>query len=135
MTRKTFDNLGHLQQAVMLTVWEMGEATVQQVLDRLTQERPLRYMTILSVMRRLEKAGWLEHRTEERTYVYRATSSHEKEAGRSLSHFVNRLFRGDSRLMMQCLIENQELTDEDLKAISKMINARRKERSNDTGSG
>ncbi|MFH1738179.1 MAG: BlaI/MecI/CopY family transcriptional regulator [bacterium] len=131
VTGKTFDDLGPLQQAVMQTVWEMGEATVQQVLDRLTQEKPHRYTTILSIMQRLEKAGWLEHRTVDRTYIYRATSTHESEAARSLKNFVNRVFRGNSQLMLQYFIKEQELSDKDLKALSDMIKARRKEKSDD----
>lgn len=134
MSRKTLDNLGHLQQAIMLSVWELGEATVQQVYDQLNQDKPLQYMSILSVMRRLEKAGWLEHRTEGRTFIFRATSSHEEEAGRSLNDIQKRLFGGNSRLMMQCLLDSQSLDEEDLKVLSKMINAKRKGKSHDRGS-
>ena len=115
----------------MQTVWEMGEATVQQVLDRLTQEKPHRYTTILSIMQRLEKAEWLEHRTVDRTYIYRATSTHEREAARSITNFVNRVFRGNSQLMLQYFIKEQELSDKDLKTLSDMIKERRKEKLDD----
>lgn len=131
MDERTLNDLGHVQQAIMLIVWEMGEATVQQIYDRLIQERRIRYTTILTIMRRLEKAGWLEHRSEERTFIYRATSTHKKEAHRSLWDFIDRVFGGDSRLMLRCFIESQEISDDDFKELAKMINSRRRRKRDD----
>ena len=44
MARGSIDKLGALQKAVMEAVWELGEATVQQVRDRLgaSRCRPIR---------------------------------------------------------------------------------------------
>src|SRR5262245_29017937 len=71
MARKSLDDLGVLQKAVMETVWELGEATVQQVLDRLGRDRDKSpaYTTILTVLQKLEKGGWVTHRAEGRSYV------------------------------------------------------------------
>jgi len=127
MSRKSMDHLGSLQKAVMDTVWEQGEATVQQVLDRLGRHKPLAYTTILSAMQKLEKAGWLKHREEGRTYVYQPTRSREEEGKNSLRKFVDRVFGGDALLLFQHLLEDQDLSTEDLAALKKMIDQRRKE--------
>jgi len=50
----TIDALGALQKCVMETIWELGEATVGQVRDRLQREPQPAYTTILSVMQKLE---------------------------------------------------------------------------------
>ena len=46
MTGRSLDDLGDLQAAVMEVVWELGEATVGQVRDRLTGEKELAYTTL-----------------------------------------------------------------------------------------
>ena len=128
MARKSIDDLGELQKAVMETVWGGGEVTVQQVRDRLGREPTPAYTTILSVMQKLEKAGWLTHRPEGRSYLYRATRSREEEGSTSLRTFTRRVFGGDPLLLFQHLIDDKELSDSDLTALKKMIDQRRKER-------
>jgi predicted transcriptional regulator len=127
MAPKSIDTLGKLQKAVMDTVWQLGEATVQQVLDRLSGDRPLAYTTILSAMQKLEKAGWLEHREEGRTYVYRPTRSRAEEGKNSLRKFMDQVFGGDPLLLFQHLLDNEDIDAADLAALKKMIEQRRKE--------
>ena len=111
----------------METVWELDEATVQHVLERLSRTKPLAYTTVLSAMQKLEKAGWLKHREEGRTYVYQPTRSREEEGKNSLRKFVDRVFDGDALLLFQHLLEDHDLSADDLAALKKMIDQRRKE--------
>jgi predicted transcriptional regulator len=128
MARGSIDKLGALQKAVMEAVWELGEATVQQVRDRLGREPLPAYTTVLSVMQKLEKAGWLSHRAEGRSYLYRPVRSREEAGASSLRTFVERVFRGDPMLLFQHLLEDEDLSDEDLKALKTMIERRRRDK-------
>lgn len=127
MTRRNLDDLGDLQRAVVETVWELGQATVRQVRDRLKRRKRHAYTTILSVMQKLEKAGWLRHRTEGRTYVYRVALTREQAGASSLRKFTQRVFRGNPLLLFQHLIESEDLSDTDLAEIRKMIDQKRRE--------
>jgi predicted transcriptional regulator len=94
MPGRSLDDLGELQTAVMNAVWDLGEATVGQVRDRLAAERELAYTTVLSVLQKLEKAGWLKHRADGRSYIYTPRRS-RNDAGRSaLRRFNERMFGG-----------------------------------------
>jgi predicted transcriptional regulator len=128
MGSRSLDDLGELQKAVMEAVWGLGEATVQQARDRLDRDPPLAYTTVLSVMQKLEKAGWLSHRAEGRSYVYRAARSREEEGSTSLRSFTQRVFPGDPLALFQHLLDDKSLSDSDLLALKKMIDQRRKER-------
>ena len=128
MRTKSLDNLGELQKAIMEIVWARGEATSREVQERLSQKRPLAYTSVLSIMQRLEKAGWLRHRADRRTYVYQPAFSREQESRRSLRHFIERVFQGNSQLVIQHLIEQGDLSEEDLLALQKLIHRKRKER-------
>ena len=91
MTRKSLDELGHLQTAIIEALWEMGEATVQQVLDQLSRKKKLAYTTVLSALQKLEKAGWVKHDKEGRTYVYRPKHSRGEEGQRSVRKLLKQV--------------------------------------------
>jgi len=130
MSRRSLDDLGDLQKTVMEIVWTLGEASVNQVKTKLAR-RKLAYTTVLSVMQKLDKAGWLTHREEGRAYVYRPVVT-RAEAGRSsLRQFIDRVCGGDPIAMFQHLLDDQELSAEDLTELRKMIDKRRKELDHD----
>jgi BlaI family transcriptional regulator, penicillinase repressor len=135
MARTSFDRLGVLQKAVMEAVWELGEASVQQVRDRVNREPVPAYTTILSVMQKLEKAGWLTHRAEGRSYVYLPSRSRQEAGATSLRSFIDGVFRGDRLLLFQHLLADENLSDEDLKALKTMIDQRRKDKNKEHHDG
>ncbi len=128
MPKRSLDHLGELQLSVMEMVWELGEATVQDVRKRLKRRKRPAYTTVLTVMQKLEKAGWLEHRREGRAYVYNATRTRTERGSLSLQRFVKRVFGGDPKRMLQHLLDSEELSQTDLAQIRKMIDQRRKEK-------
>ncbi|WP_165251749.1 BlaI/MecI/CopY family transcriptional regulator [Paludisphaera soli] len=125
--RVSIDELGELQKAVMESVWELGEGTVQQVRDRLDRKPPPAYTTILSVMQKLEKAGWLSHRPEGRSYVYVPTRSRDEAGSSTLRTFIERVFGGDPLLLFQRLLDDKELSERELSEIRRMIDQKRRE--------
>ncbi len=129
MTRQRLDELGSLQQAVMEVIWARQEATVEQVRQTLPGRKRPAYTTVLSVLQKLEKSGWVTHRAEGRAYVYSAARSREQAGSSALWRFVDGVFRGDPLLLFEHLIEGDRIDDENLAALRAMIDARRKERS------
>ena len=124
--RESSESLGDLQRAVMETIWDLGEATVHEVQDRLAKQKPLAYTTILSTMQKLEKAGWLKHRADGRIHIFRATRSREEVGAGALKRLVSRAFKGNPLVMFQHLLEDDDLTAEELSEMRAMIDARRK---------
>ena len=131
MGHKPLDNLGELQRTVLETVWELGEASVHEVRERLNRTKRLAYTTVLSAMQKLERLGWLKHRAEGRTYVYQPVQSREEEGTRSVKEFTKRIFKGDPLLLFQRLLDDEELKKEDLVALEKMIKQKKREKNND----
>jgi BlaI family penicillinase repressor len=135
MARASIDRLGSLQKAVMEAVWDLGEATVPQVRDRLDREQTPAYTTVLSVLQKLEKAGWLTHRALGRSYIYVPVRSRQEAGETSVRTFIERVFRGDPLQMFQHLLEDQDLSDDDLKTLKTMIDRRRKEKGKERHDG
>ncbi|MHC4648413.1 MAG: BlaI/MecI/CopY family transcriptional regulator [Planctomycetota bacterium] len=128
MTHRLLDDLGRLQRAVMEAVWDLGEASVHEVRNRLAGRKKLAYTTILSSMQKLEKAGWLQHRNRGKSYIYVPTKTREQAGARSVRKFVDRMFDGSAVLMFQHLMSETNLSDTELAELRKMIDQTGKER-------
>ncbi len=128
MSRQSPDDLGHLQRAVLEIVWQLGEATVHQVREKLTRSRKLAYTTVLTAMQNLEKAGWLRHKTQGKSYIYLTARTRQEAGASSLGRLLKRAFDGDPFLMFQHLIKDSNLKDEQLQTLKKMIDDKRKEK-------
>jgi BlaI family penicillinase repressor len=128
MDRQSLDNLGELQRAVMEVMWRRGEASVHDVLKELSRRKKLAYTTVLTVLQKLEKAGWLAHRNAGKSYIYTPTASGEEAGAGSVRGFLKRVFEGDAVAMFQHLIRESDLSDEELGELRALIDKKRKER-------
>ncbi len=127
MSRKSLESLGQLQRMVIEVIWELGEATVHQVRDRLSRRKKPAYTTVLTAMQKLERAGWLRHRSQGKSYIYMPTRTRQEADASSLKRFVKKAFDGDAMLIFQHLIRQSNLTDEELRQLRKMIDQARKD--------
>ncbi len=120
--------LGDLEADIMSAVWEMGEATVQDVKDALEPKRPLAYTTVMTVMTRLAEKGLLNRHKVGRAYVYTPASTQEKMAGSMLRSLVGRLYDGAAGKAIAHLLETEDGVDEaELDRLEKLIQAKRKD--------
>ena len=60
--KRSRHGLGELQAEVMEMVWDMGEATVTQIHERIGLGRRIMYTTVQVAMQKLAKSGWLKPR-------------------------------------------------------------------------
>ncbi len=128
MSRKSLDHFGELQRAVIEAVWELGEATVREVWKRLCCEKELAYTTVLTAMQRLERDGWLKHRVEGKKHVYLPTRTRAQAGAGSVRKFVQRMFDGNALVLFRQLVEEDQLSDQELRDLQQLINEKRRER-------
>jgi predicted transcriptional regulator len=68
--------LGELEDAVMTRVWQWNRpVTVREVLLDLRTERDIAYTTVMTVLDKLYRKGWLRRERDGRAYRYEAVSS------------------------------------------------------------
>lgn len=70
--------LGSLEREVMRVLWQKGETSGRNILTEVVQVRKIAYTTLLTVIGRLTKKGFVKRRRAERNFVYSPTFS-EKE--------------------------------------------------------
>jgi predicted transcriptional regulator len=124
---KKLHGLGSLQSEVMDLAWEHGDVTVAQVAEAIGRRRHVTYTTVLSAMQKLEKKGWLKHRSAGRAYIYSPTRNREQVGGRTLKELLKTTFQGDPRLLLASLLDETRLSDTELKELRQLIDTRRKE--------
>ncbi|WP_322752360.1 BlaI/MecI/CopY family transcriptional regulator [Frankia sp. Cas3] len=70
--------LGDLERSVMDVLWDTdGWLTAREVAARLDHERDLAYTTVLTVLERLERKGFVQRERAERAHRYQASSSRD----------------------------------------------------------
>lgn len=83
--------LGELELAIMRIVWARDTVTVRDVLDALTQTRPLAYTTVMTIMSRLADKGLLTTTKQGKTYQYRAALTPEAFKAQAVGRAVQSL--------------------------------------------
>ena len=105
---------------VLRLVWETREATVQQVYEGLPDHRHVTYVTVATLLRRLEEKGYLKHRVQGKAFVYTPTAKKEDVIRRTISDLVQRLFGGNPVPLMQHLAQHSGITNEDIERLKKL---------------
>ena len=107
---------------VMAVLWERSSATVAEVRERIPDE--LAYTTVLTVLRTLEEKGHVGHRGEGKAHRYFPLVE-RRVAGRSaLTRLIDTVFNGSPELLLTQLVTERDLSEEQLKRIRKLMDAR-----------
>ena len=115
--------LGDLQLAIMREIWAPREATVAQVHDALRQERGLAPTTIATMLKKMEKKGVVEHRTEGRTFVYRPTVSEHVVTRSMVAALTDRLFSGNVTALVSYLLNEHQIDEQELDELRELVAA------------
>jgi len=111
----------------MQVVWEAGEVTTEDVLDRLRrQDRRLSDGSVRKVLSILAAKGYVSRRPAGRGFRYRAEVPKDQANRHMLLDLVDRAFRGSGALMVASLLGSRAVSDRDLKKIKRMIAEREK---------
>ena len=113
----------------MKVVWQMGEATVKEIQQRLPGDP--HYNSVLTIIRVLERKGRLVHRVEGKTHFYRAGESEEKSRACLLRHLIDQVFGGSAASVVLNLVQAGDLTPKDLDDIRGKIDGMSKEKKDD----
>ena len=121
MARQEIPALSPAETEILRLVWQLNEATVQEVCDVLPAKRKIAYATVQTMLRRLEKKGYVKHRIQGKAHVFHAAVKSEDVIRRSVGDFLDRLFGGDPVPLMQHLAEHGRISAEDIKRLEKLI--------------
>ena len=108
----------------MKIVWERRTATVRDVYEALLERRRVAYTTVMTMMKILERKGYLNRKQVERAYVYRPAQPKNSVIRVMVRDFVNRVFNGSAEPLLVHLIEDRHLTANEVEEIRRLIGER-----------
>jgi len=120
MTQKKLPALSPSETEILRLVWQLDKATVQDVCDKLPAKRKIAYATVQTLLRRLEKKGYLKHRIRGKAHVFFAAVKSENVIKRSVNDFLDRLFGGDPVPLMQYLAEHGKIDADDIEKLKRL---------------
>ena len=106
---------------ILRLVWQLGAATVQQIQETLPAHRKVAYKTVQTLLRRLEDKGYLTHKVEGKAHVFCPAVRREAVVKRTVLDFLDRLFGGDPRPLMQFLAREGHVDAQDIEELRKLI--------------
>ena len=125
MTKRNLPATSPAETEILRLVWQLGSATVQQVADKLPAKRKIAYATVQTLLRRLEKKGYIRHKNQGKAHVFSPAVKSEDVIKRSVGDFLERLFGGDVVPLMQYLAEHGEIDAEDIEKLKELIDQNR----------
>ena len=121
MPRKSLPALSPAETEIIRLIWQLGSGTVQDVCGKLPRRRQIAYATVQTLLRRLERKGYVTHETKGKAHVFSPAAEREEVIKRTVGDFVDRLFGGDPVPLMLHLANHSRLDAEDIKRLRKLI--------------
>ena len=109
---------------LMEVLWEHGASTVAEVREKLKVK--LAYTTVLTILRNLERKGYVGHEEEGRAHRYRALMPRDAARRSALKDLASKFFDGSTELLMTHLVSDQKLTGEQVRRMRRLLDRRAK---------
>jgi len=122
--KKTMKPLTHAEMDVMNVLWDSDHAlTINEIVEGYAEPKPA-YTTVATFLKILEAKGYVEHKRKEetgRTFYFSPMLSREKYIAHVVNDVKDTLFGSSAKSFCSFLIQNEELTDEELQDILALI--------------
>lgn len=121
---KVMKALTKAEMEVMNVLWDVSQAlTVHEIVAQYPEPQPA-YTTVGTFLKILEAKGYVEHHKKDvtgRTFYYSPMLTREKYTTQVLNDVKNTLFGNSAKRFCSFLIQNEELSESDLKEILSLI--------------
>jgi BlaI family transcriptional regulator, penicillinase repressor len=114
-----------LQQAILDFIWGNENATAEQVRDGIKSKHPLKESSVRTLLTRLEAGGYLTHRVDGKTFVYRATAPRKRIAARAVQSIIERFCSGSVEQFLTGMVDEEVLSVDQLERLARKVRNRK----------
>lgn len=127
MTQGPYEELSRRERQIMDIIYARGEASAAEVQEELPD--PPGYSAVRALLRILEEKGHLEHERAGPRYVYRPTVPRREARESAMRRLLRTFFDNSAEDAVAAFIDMsaEELSDDELKRLSRLIEQARKE--------
>jgi len=113
------NKLTRAEEQVMQVLWEMQKGLVKDMLDKLPEPKPA-YNTVSTIIRILEKKGFVDHKAYGTTYEYFPLVKKEDYANFHFSDFMKNYFNDSFPRMAAFFARENNLSMDDMEEIMRL---------------
>ena len=108
------------EEQVMQVIWSIGRGFANEIMAAFPEPKPA-YNTVLTVIKILEKKGFVKHETFCRANRYYPTVSKEEYSKHYLGSVVERYFNNSYLDLVSAFAKKENFSLEELEALKKVI--------------
>lgn len=108
------------EEQIMQVLWDLGEASVKEVLEILPIPKPA-YNTVSTIIRILETKEFLGHKAIGRGFVYYPIIEKETYTSQSLHKLMNGYFEGSFKSLVSFFVKENDMDIKELESILKEV--------------
>lgn len=118
-------NLTPAQFEILQAAWSLpAGATVAEIWEVVGAARPVTRTTILNLVDRLEKRGWLARKKVDGVFRYTPTVDRETAASNVAAEFVDAFFSGSASELVMSLVGSKRISPEEIDQLRKLLDQR-----------
>lgn len=117
---KTLATLTKAEEEIMQIIWEMDRCLVRDIIDKLG-DPDIPHSTVSSVVRILEKKGFVDHKAYGKTYEYFPVVSKEAYAQNGVKSLVEKYFSGSPKKLVSFLVQSEDMNLKELGELMKTL--------------
>jgi predicted transcriptional regulator len=119
--RKPSSGLTDAEHRIMTVLWAHPRSTVGEVVERMDgPDRPA-YNSVLTIMRILERKGYVAHEKHGRAFTYAPVVDHGQARRGALRQVLSRFFNGSRELLVMDLLGHEQMTGEQLRKVRELL--------------
>ncbi len=121
MPRRQSATLTDAELRLMNALWAGGPATVEEVIHRVESEPKPAHNTVLTLLRILEKKGYVAHKREGRAFRFQPLIDRTGARKTALHYLLSRFFEDSPGLLVQNVLEQERLSNEEIERLRQLI--------------
>ena len=121
MARKPSSTLTDGELRLMRVLWRQGPSTVAAIVDAVGGANPPAYNTVQTMMRILERKGFVTHRKDGRAFVFDALVDESCARKSAIRHMLDRFFDNSPGTLVLSLLEHDDVPDAELLQLRRLI--------------
>jgi len=114
------------EEEVMHIIWQLESCFVKDIIAKLPAPQPP-YNTISSVVRILEKKGFVAHKAYGKTHQYYPIVQKADYSNYALNNLVDNYFSGSLKSLVSTFTKHQKLSKTEIDALQSLLDNHQKE--------
>ena len=123
--------LGETEMEVLHHVWALGEASVADVHSVILKGRAIAYTTVMTVMKKLARKGFLHCDSSGSRYLYTPARAPARVRQELVQDLLDQVFQGSASALVQTLVRGEQIPPGERAEIQELLMSLSEERESD----